>query len=94
MNNMEWFIAQSKIAEANLVRLALIAEKHIHSSSEMHDLVNDCLTSSALLREAREAAQQNAHADAGDLSGSVEIIYPGSLSALEDQSTPAPARVA
>jgi hypothetical protein len=53
------FIQQSIVAEENLIRLALEAEKFINSSAKLKDIVNDCLVSSSLLRQARETFDVN-----------------------------------
>lgn len=57
MTSKERFIAQSVTAETNLIRLALEAEKYTAKSIQIHDIVNDCLVSAALLRDARKEFQ-------------------------------------
>jgi len=50
--DIDFLKAQARIAERNLVRIALEVEKLPGRTAAMHDLINDCLTSAALLREA------------------------------------------
>ena len=90
MNNVQWFVSQSIIAEQNLVRLALAAEKIVDKSAETHDLINDCLVSANLLRQSRNAAEQSVHWIGGE-SAPLPALFTHEVDSIGGADTTPPA---